>query len=273
VEIMAYTFRRDYAIERIFIKFGLGNNGKSLFDKIIHAVHGHNNISDVPLSDMLHDRFALSDLEGKDANIDDELEAKPMKDIGNIKRLAGNNPVRIQRKNQRAYNTILYAKAICNANNIPPIDPSDAAYKRLAILVFPIQFEGKTDDPKLGKKLTTEEELSDIFNVCMIALRRILKNGDIHLVEDTIELRRIKYERLINPIKGFLEEAVVVAPGSYIEKEVLYGAYQKYCNKCHIPIKKYDPFCKGLKNEFDFPIYLENLFGYDSRHPISNITS
>jgi hypothetical protein len=36
-------------------------------------------------------------------------------------------------------------------------------------------FEGKNDDPDLLAKLTTEEELSSIFNVLMVALQRLLK--------------------------------------------------------------------------------------------------
>jgi len=42
----------------------------------------------------------------------------------------------------------------------------------------------------------------------MIALRRLLKNNGIYLNEKTIEERRIKSERVADPIKSFVEEAV-----------------------------------------------------------------
>jgi hypothetical protein len=41
-------------------------------------------------------------------------------------------------------------------------------------LAFQIRLKGKNDDPDLLAKLTTEEELSGIFNVLMDALRDIL---------------------------------------------------------------------------------------------------
>ena len=44
-------------------------------------------------------------------------------------------------------------------------DNSDARYRREIPLSFPNQFEGTKDDPDLLKKLSTEEELSGIFNI------------------------------------------------------------------------------------------------------------
>ena len=70
---MAYTFHRDYIVEVIFILHGLGANGKGVYTSILTALHGPRNVSNVPLSDMLKDTFALSDMEGKDLNIDNEL--------------------------------------------------------------------------------------------------------------------------------------------------------------------------------------------------------
>ena len=64
---------RDNPFELITILFGYGANGKSVFTGILIALHGAKNISNVPLSAMLEDRFALSYLERKSVNIDTEL--------------------------------------------------------------------------------------------------------------------------------------------------------------------------------------------------------
>ena len=73
IELMAYTFFRDNPFEIITILFGYGANGKSVFTGLLTALHGAENVSNVPLSAMLEDRFALSDLERKSINIDTEL--------------------------------------------------------------------------------------------------------------------------------------------------------------------------------------------------------
>lgn len=118
---MAYTFHRDYIVEVIFILHGLGANGKGVYTSILTALHGPRNVSNVPLSDMLKDTFALSDMEGKDLNIDNELGGQTVKETAVLKRLTGGSrqPIRIQRKNQRAYDTILYSKLFFSANKIP----------------------------------------------------------------------------------------------------------------------------------------------------------
>jgi phage/plasmid-associated DNA primase len=103
-----------------------------------------------------------------------------------LKKLTGRQPVRIERKNQRAYDALLFAKLIFSANKIPETqDESDAYFRREIIISFPNRFEdGKGADPNLLRKLTTEEELSGIFNVLMPTLRRVL-NKSIFVREKT----------------------------------------------------------------------------------------
>ena len=157
IELMAYTFYRDNPFEIITILFGYGANGKSVFTGLLTALHGTKTISNVPLSSMLEDKFALSDLEGKSVNIDTELTNTTIRDTSVLKKLTGRQPTRIQRKNQRAYDVCLYAKLWFNANRIPATyDDSDAFFRRKIILGFPNKFEGKKDDPDLIKKLTTD---------------------------------------------------------------------------------------------------------------------
>jgi phage/plasmid-associated DNA primase len=75
VECMAYTFYRDNPFEVITLLFGYGSNGKSVFTDTLTALHGTKNVSNVSLSAIIKNQFALSDLEGKDVNIDSELSS------------------------------------------------------------------------------------------------------------------------------------------------------------------------------------------------------
>jgi putative DNA primase/helicase len=231
----------------------LGNNGKTVFTSTSTSLHGVEHVSNVTLAQMIGDRFALADLENKDLNIDNELGNQTIKDTAILKRLTGGSRqrIRIQRKNQRAYDTTIYAKLFFNANQVPDsYDTSDAYNRRLTIISFPYRFEGDKADKKLISKLTTEEEISGIFNALMIALRRIRKTKDIYVDEKTIEERRIKYERTAKPIKTFIDEAVAEDStiDFYVTKEQLFEAYLKYCKKYTLPTEKYDPFCKRIKN-------------------------
>ena len=255
IDAMAYTFYRDYIVELIFVLYGLGANGKTVFTSLLTSLHGTRNVSNVPLPAMLNNRFALADLESKDVNIDSELPYTTIKETSILKKLTSGSkqPIRIERKNQRAYDAGLYAKLFFNANRIPDsLDMSDAYNRRMIIITFPNLFDGKNADPHLLSKLTTEEELSGIFNVCMNALRRIIVNKGLYINEKTIEERRIKYERNVNPVKAFLEEAIAEdsTADAEISKKDLYDAYDRFCKKYSLPTEKYDHFCKILKSDF-----------------------
>ena len=152
---MAYTFYRDYIVELIFVLYGLGANGKTVFTSLLTSLHGTRNVSNVPLPAMLNNRFALADLENKDVNIDSELPYTTIKETSILKKLTSGSkqPIRIERKNQRAYDAGLYAKLFFNANRIPEsMDMSDAYNRRMIITSFPNLFDGKNADPHLTFK-------------------------------------------------------------------------------------------------------------------------
>ena len=256
VEAMAYTFERDYPIEVIFMLYGLGANGKTVYTSVLTSLHGEDNVSNVPLTQMVSDRFALADLENKDVNIDNELGNQNIKDTAILKRLTGGSRqrIRIQRKNQRAYDTTLYSKLFFNANKIPNSeDESDAYNRRVIIVTFPNRFEGPLADKQLVSKLTTEQEKSGIFNLLMMALRLVRNNKDIYVNEKTIEEKRLKYLRAHNPVKAFLEETIDWEKSTedddmhYIPKADLHLVYGIYCGIHRLPVDNFDVFCKRIK--------------------------
>jgi putative DNA primase/helicase len=254
IEAMAYTFLRDNPYEIINVLFGYGGNGKSVFTGVLTSIHGEQNVGNVPLRDMINDPYALSDLEGKSVNIDTELSSTSIEDTAVIKKLTGRQQIRIQRKNQRAYDTTLHVKLFFSANKLPEIcDASDALFRRYVIISFPNNFEGK-GDPDLLKKLTTDEELSGIFNILMIALRRILKNKGIFVNEKTINQRREKYELVLNPIHSFIELAIAddSTESDRIIKDDLHRAYARFCKEKRLAVESKENLGKILKKQFGF---------------------
>jgi putative DNA primase/helicase len=204
---------------------------------------------------MLKNTFALSDLENKDINIDSELSGSTIQDSAILKKLTGRQSIRIERKNERAYDTMLHAKLFFSANKIPQTtDDSDADYRRKIVLSFPNTFEGQNDDPDLLAKLTTKEELSGIFNVLMIALQHLLRNNSIFVTEKTIQTRREKYEMAANPIGSFIEHEVAIDcdESDKTPKDLLYNVYKRYCKENKLAVESKENFGKILKNKHDF---------------------
>jgi P4 family phage/plasmid primase-like protien len=231
VEVLAYTFLRDNPFELYVILLGVGANGKSVLMHVLTKLHGQENISSVPLTTLLNNRFAKKELEGKNVNIDMEMSKATINDMGVLKELTGQQPVRIEPKHLPAYSTRLWVKLYFSANEMPEMmDFSDGHYRREVVISFPYQFEEvnteqkkaeiiaamkaggsnrRIADPTLKDVLTTPEELSGIFNALMIPLRnRIMKDKPVYMDAKTIQDRRHKHELISDPIRGFFNDAI-----------------------------------------------------------------
>ena len=253
IDIIAYTFLRYNTHELYFILIGNGANGKSVFTGLVTNLHGLKNVSNVSLTSLVTNRFALADLENKDVNIDTELSSVTIKDMSILKKLTGKQPIRIERKGKDAYEVILHAKQIFNANQMPNNpDNSDARHRREIPLSFPFQFEGAKDDPNLLNKLSTEEELSGIFNIIAHLLRnRIIKTQRIYINQKTIKERREKAELTYDPIKSFKDRVIAKdsVDSDYEIKDELYIAYRRFCKFYKLPVQQKETFGGILKKK------------------------
>ena len=252
IDIIAYTFIRSNLHELYFILIGTGANGKSVFTGLVTNLHGLKNVSNVTLKSLLTNKFALARLENKDVNIDTELSSTTISDMSILKRLSGTQSIMIEKKGVDPYDTFLHAKQIFNANLMPiNLDNSDARYRREIPLSFPFQFEGTKEDSELLKKLSTEEELSGIFNIIAHVLKtRIIKTQRVHINQKTIKERREKSELTSNPVKSFLGKAVTKdsVDSDYEIKDDFYLAYMRYCKFHKLPIEQKETFGSILKN-------------------------
>jgi putative DNA primase/helicase len=248
--LIAYTFVRDNPFEYYFIFIGTGANGKSVFIGILTNLHGLKNVSNVSLNSLVNNRFALADLENKNININIELASNSINDMSILKKLTGKHHIRIERKNQQPYDTILHTKLIFSANQLPSTsDNSDGHYRREIIISFPNQFEGEKEDPDLLKKLSTDEELSGIFNIITIALKRVIATGRIYINQKTIRERRERAELIYDPIFAFHKDAIAEdsIESDYETKDDVYQAYTRFCQFHKLPIEQKETFGKTWK--------------------------
>lgn len=253
IEIMAYTFWRDNPYEIITVLLGVGGNGKSVYTGLINALHGgKQNVSNVPMKDLVSDRFGPSDLVGKNVNIDPETKPVSADDLACIRRYTGTADVRTQNKNEKASDNKIYAKFIFSANKMLDDDDTSAHFRRNITIAFPKIFDNGQADPDKLKKLTTSEELSGIFNVLMNALRNILKrNNGIYTSQASIEDRRKQSFLLRNPEKAFMEQWIIDTCANQDEwptKASVYQAYCKFCQESRLPVQKDSQFGDTMKN-------------------------
>jgi P4 family phage/plasmid primase-like protien len=248
MQVIGYCLYKTAEYEKATMLVGSGLNGKSIFLKIIEALVGSENTSHVSLQDLEKDKFAPADLYGKLVNTFADLKAEKLSTTGMFKTLVSGDTIRAQRKYGQPFSFRNYAKLFFSANRIPDSDDkSHAYYRRWLILVFDKVFDGDTKDTKLIRKLTTQEELSGLLNLALIALRKLRMDGGFRDI--SVELVRQRYEENANTIKAFLDQECIidlVAPEYNTLTTDVYAKYVLFCNQRNERPLEMNVFGKGL---------------------------
>lgn len=225
-EMIGYCLFRRNELGKCFILTGHGSNGKSTLLDVIKRLLGEDNISSVSLED-LNDRFKTFQLEGKLANIGDDISNKYIDNNSTFKKLVTGETVNVERKGKDPFDFNNYSKLIFSCNDMPRInDLSDGLKRRIILIPFNARFS-KSDanfDPFIIDKLMKPEALEYLLNLALAGLERILYNRAFTIPE-SVSNAWTEYEKTNNPVLGFVEDAK-------IENELtsdVYLQYQTYC--------------------------------------------
>lgn len=235
-EMIGYTLYKAYPIAKAFMLLGSGENGKSTFLEMLEEFIGRQNVANPSLYELLYNKFAKADLHGKLANIHADLSSGELKKTGNFKMLTGGDYIRAEEKYQDGFEFINHAKLIYSANELPKtFDDTDAFWRRWIPIKFPYKFTSNPDDghkdkdPEIIDKITTDEQLSGLFNWAVEGLQRVLRNGEFSTTDST-ERMLAGWQAQSNPLNTFIENCVEVDKQSYVTKDDFHSAYTAFCN-------------------------------------------
>jgi len=244
-QLAAYCLWPSYPIQKLFFLIGAGANGKGIFCSILQALLGAENVSNTTITKLCYDRFAPADLEGKFANIANEMTVSEVKNFDAIKSMtSGTDRIRIERKGVQGYTIAPFAKII-TASNKPPKSPdaSDGFFRRLILFFFQRQFYGGAAKIGLEQELTTESELSGFLNEALAELRLWLDDEGNFLPQAAFvndlpvdEIREL-YERASDTVAAFEYDSCSFTGNveDEISKDALYSAYMAYCKEKKLP--------------------------------------
>ena len=235
-ELTGYCLLKDYRFQTAFMFIGEGANGKSTLINLTKDFLGKKNISSISIQDLEDNKFASAELNGKLANIYADITSSTLKQTSKFKILTGGDSLTGERKFKNPFQFINFAKLIFSANVIPKSwDDTNAFFRRWIIINFPNSFEGKSADKKIIEKLTTDDELSGLFNWVIGGLDRLIKNEEFSNSKTTDEIRET-YIRFSDPLKYFVNECVNLVPDGYISKEDFYSSFRLFCFGEKLPI-------------------------------------
>lgn len=234
-----------------FLVGSKGANGKStLLEMLNHWLGDY--ASNISLENF-DDPTSVVALEGKMANIGDDIEVKYLDSSSNFKILASGNTITVRPIYSEPYTMRNKATLIFSANGMPSFRDKSGGIARRIVLI-PLDANITKPDFNIDEKLATDNAKSYILNLALNGLHRIVENGTQLSYSQTIEANVTNYLVDNNSVLSFVEDMGID------ENESQQVVYQEYVNYC-----KLNGFKHVKKNSFTRELDGQ---GYESKKKI-----
>ena len=236
-EYIGSLLMSKYEIKKAIIFVGDNDTGKTTLLNVVRQFIGDKNVASVTLSDLdkRNSRFASSGLEGKLANIVDEMPAIDTKSYDVFKGATGGAAFSAEKKGKDSYQMENTAKMLFTANELPTIPEKlmSSVMNRMVIVEFNNRFPAMASDTDRSKKdkRYSETEMSGLLNLAINGLKRLLRQGRYSYNDENTKTLWEEWSYRVSPTQEFLasEAEVTKRKEDYVTKRVLFLMYQKYC--------------------------------------------
>ena len=251
-EVAAWLMVPDRSLQKAVLLMGEGSNGKSVFLAALTAFLGRSNTAAVSLHKLEQDRFAVSRLVGKLADIVPDLPTAHLASTSTFKTVTGGDAVQAEYKFRDAFEFSPFARLVFSANAYPRApDASRAFFRRWLVVPFERTFTPGTDAlPRrdLDALLAAPGELSGLLNKALAALPRVLDRGftDAKSLGDALA----EFQSVTDPLTVWLTQNTYVAPEASIAKSILIQAYNNDGRASGRPGETANAFARALKRHY-----------------------
>lgn len=251
-EMVGFCLYRRSEIGKFFILTGEGSNGKSTILEAITRLLGEDNISSVSMKNLTK-RFNAFQLQGKLANIGDDISGAYIEESEDLKKLTTGERLDVEEKGKNVYPIRSYAKLIFSANSIPNVKDSSWGFRRrMMIIPFKASFK-PTDadfDPEIKDKISTSEAMEYFLLIALEGLNRVINNHGFTNSE-AVAKELDEYNKGNNPVIQFCEEV------DLLNRSVT-DCYRRYTVWCHD--NGYSP-----TTSYKFSRQVRNVCGYERK--------
>ena len=228
-ELIGYMMMTGNPLHKAVLLIGSGRNGKGTFLRVLTALLGEENVSNVDLHTIASERFGVADLYNRLANIAGDIDAKHLKETARFKQITGEDKIYAEYKGKDGFNFKPFAVPIFSANEIPPSSDSSLGYlSRWLVIKFPYSFRGR-EDRTLTQRLTTPEELEGIAFQAVLSLKMLMERGDFEMTKSLEEAFK-EFHKANDPVLDWLTERCDINP-DYPPCPIrrLYEDYKTWC--------------------------------------------
>ena len=245
LQFAGYSMTRDVRQQKFLILLGEGGSGKSTVIKLIEAVIGEENLSNVSLA-QLGQRFASYGLMGKLLNTCADLELTALEDTSTLKKLLGEDRLSAEAKGKDAVSFKSYAKLVFSTNELPIVkaERTNGFYRRLLILEMNRIPDGKRAD--FFEELTGE--LDFFIHEAVGALERMYQAGTITESSGSIEaVKRLRKDS--DTVEAWIDDECTKEHGARTDRGSLFTSYESYCSRSDRTALSRNNFFRALRTK------------------------
>lgn len=239
-EMYGATLMYGRALEKIFLQYGLGRNGKGVLDHVLTVMHGVDCVSTASVA-QLSSRFGGAMIYDKVINISTENDMNFVVDTALLKAVSGNDFITIDQKYEKAFQAKVSCKLIISTNEIVFRDRSRGFEERLIPIPFEYTFVDNPKGPKERKKMPNLEadlleEIPAIFLWAYEGLKRLRANNWQFTQCDKVDKLREEILKDANPVALFFEDRIQRTEGAKVKRSDVYACFENWAFKKRINV-------------------------------------
>ncbi len=230
-EMMALCFIKKYIIQKGYVNYGIGSNGKSTFLSILRNMIGINNTTSIPMQLFQKSQFIGYELRCKCANISADGGTEPITKTGYIKSVLGGDAIRCEQKFRDPFDYMPFVTLIFTFNELPLItDASDGFARKIQTIHWEKRFYGESRDLSVDQIAFDSQERSGIFNKLIPIIKQLINTRKLRH-ESSVEDTKAIWLSRSDSFYRFKKEHIVIGSDYKITPNHIESAYAQFCEE------------------------------------------
>ena len=229
LDMLGYCLTGDTNIQRFWVLWGAGANGKSTLLNAVQYIMGEYYLtasSNLMVGDNREHQTIQASLKGKRLVVCQETEAGESFKAQLLKKLTGDKTITARFLYQDFFEFKRTNKLLLVTNNVPKLSDNGASMaRRLKLIPCIVEIPLSEQNESLSDILQTEA--SGILNLLLNGCRRALASK-LKVEPEEITSVTETYRRDNDPVYNYLVEKTIKDPDGWVSSEAIYGSYKWY---------------------------------------------